>query len=377
MISIEAYRSAIGAFYGTCKNASRMKKIAQNAGELVQNYGFRDVVVQLLGLAIILMITLCKIKLLLLAQAGDVESDPGPGTYNVLKTVKASSHQGDVKFGISAGLQCLCNCLFSIALSTHRRIALWTAHDLDLILTKGNEIYCILNVTGPLSIPELPTVIDFADNHFDVQMLHNEIGYIQSPNERFLTTLFGSRNDDVGDGLLLIIGGFTVGVLWTKKNYFLFDPHCRDQDGSIPNNNTGTSVLLKFSSLLQVEKYNCSTYLPLTQGTPLQYEVQFTRILKIGSETSNTLKRKSFPAMTTPDSKRKKLYREQIKNSTKHEKVKEKNRMQDRIEAFKCKISEGPFYICVCCERLHYRDSVVLYDANRYLIDVEIHTMLV
>ena len=43
----------------------------------------------------------------------DVESNPGP-TYNIVKLLKASFHQGNEMFGATRGTQCACNALFAI-----------------------------------------------------------------------------------------------------------------------------------------------------------------------------------------------------------------------------------------------------------------------
>ncbi|XP_057310266.1 uncharacterized protein LOC130648243 [Hydractinia symbiolongicarpus] len=414
MITLQAYRVNIGVFYSTfCgKTCKESKKIF---GTSMINKHFNSMHAKcLLGIAILLIISSCNLNIatfqfLFLAQAGDIESNPGPGTYNVLKSVKASCHQGDIKFGNSAGSQCLCNCLFAISYSIYRRVALWTSADLDSILKKGDKIYCEQNVVGSLSILNLPTLINFDDNDFDVQMLHNATGFLHNCNERFLTPLFGSDND-VGDGFLIIVCGFTVCVVWTKKHYFLFDPHCRNSNGCISDDGTGSCVLLKFSSLFQVEKYICAIYVPLSQGTPPQYECQFIRVSMLTSQSRDSLKRKSPFLQTIHGTKRKALYHEKIKDTSKqkkskcianavyrdrlkttrkHEHIKKckasvtyhkrtiAKSSEDRISTFKRKISDGPFYICVCCERLHYRDSVVLYDARRYSIDVESYCMLV
>ena len=57
------------------------------------------------------------------AQAcdGDIESNPGP-TYSILKAVKASYHQGNVRFGCTAGNQCACNSLFALAWSIYEKL---------------------------------------------------------------------------------------------------------------------------------------------------------------------------------------------------------------------------------------------------------------
>ena len=46
------------------------------------------------------------------------------------------------------------------------------------------------------------------------------------------------------------------------KQYLLFDPHSRDANGLISTD--GTSALLKFKSLLEVEKYIQEVYVSLT-----------------------------------------------------------------------------------------------------------------
>ena len=45
---------------------------------------------------------------LLLLLGGDIETNPGP-TYAVDKAVLGTFHQGDQRFGETAGVQCACN----------------------------------------------------------------------------------------------------------------------------------------------------------------------------------------------------------------------------------------------------------------------------
>ena len=171
-----------------------------------------------------------------------------------MKNVKASCHQGHIKFGHSAGMQCACNSLFAICFTTVKPVALWTTINLDFILDNGDQIYKELNVTGPLSSQELPTTLHSGHSPVKIKMLHNETGFLsQDISLIFFVKLF--QNNEIGDGMLFMTSGFTTGILWTKRNYFLFDPHCRDENGAISTDNSGTCVLLKFSSLQQLEKY--------------------------------------------------------------------------------------------------------------------------
>ena len=45
---------------------------------------------------------------LLLLLGGDIKTNPGP-TYAVDKAVLGTFHQGDQRFGETAGVQCACN----------------------------------------------------------------------------------------------------------------------------------------------------------------------------------------------------------------------------------------------------------------------------
>ena len=78
------------------------------------------------------------LKLSSLLTDGDVKSNPGP-TYTILKVVQGSFNQGNQKFGETAGRQCACITLFSIAWSAIRRVALWNTTDLDFILSEGDQ----------------------------------------------------------------------------------------------------------------------------------------------------------------------------------------------------------------------------------------------
>ena len=75
-----------------------------------------------------------KINKLLLD--GDNSSHPGPDFY---KIVTGSFHQGDIKFGQTAGIQCARNSLFAIAWSTVRKVRIWNGLDLDNVLNNGDQ----------------------------------------------------------------------------------------------------------------------------------------------------------------------------------------------------------------------------------------------
>ena len=62
----------------------------------------------------------------------DVESNPGP-TYVIEKAICGSYHQGDRRFGDTAGVQCACNSLYALCWSQIRKKDFWDRLDLDHI----------------------------------------------------------------------------------------------------------------------------------------------------------------------------------------------------------------------------------------------------
>ena len=58
-----------------------------------------------------------------LLRDGDIESNPGP-SFRTRKVIQGSFHQGHLKFGHTAGMQCACNSLFALCWSTVKRVTL-------------------------------------------------------------------------------------------------------------------------------------------------------------------------------------------------------------------------------------------------------------
>ena len=71
----------------------------------------------------------------ILLTCGDIESNPGP-TFSI-STVKGSSHQGNPKYGPTAGTQCVCNSLSSLCYSKIILPRFWTTNDIDSVLNFG------------------------------------------------------------------------------------------------------------------------------------------------------------------------------------------------------------------------------------------------
>ena len=88
------------------------------------------------------------------------ESNPGPTTYQILKSIQGTFHQGNViMFGMTAGRQCACTALLSICWSVVKQINIWKTSDLDCVLIEGDKIYKSLNTNDYLNVEELPKLV--------------------------------------------------------------------------------------------------------------------------------------------------------------------------------------------------------------------------
>ena len=106
MISLNAYRLTIGSF----NNSSLQLNLRTICRGLI--IGCR---VSSRGVSQLLkptrFITLFIVTTILLAS-GDIETNPGP--IFTISTAKGSFHQGNPKYGRTAGTQCMCNSLASV-----------------------------------------------------------------------------------------------------------------------------------------------------------------------------------------------------------------------------------------------------------------------
>ena len=157
MISIEAYRVTICSFLAEQKSQLYIQiyqDVTTGKTTLIMNvlmltasnrcHNFISSCYSCFSLLFLLCtpinVNMSFLKLLRILNDGNVESNPGP-TYKILKITQGSFHQADIKFGETAGRQCACNTLFSIAWSAIRRAGLWNTTDIDFILTESDKIY--------------------------------------------------------------------------------------------------------------------------------------------------------------------------------------------------------------------------------------------
>ena len=282
MISLEAYRAVIGSFLNRAKYI-QYSRSSRNADVDVDNFQqfsddpfFLPYFIQTFGMFLLILLMYCNyslavFKLLKLLIDGDVESNPGPHHD---KSVLGTFHQGDLKYGDTAGVQCMCNALFSLCWAKVKKVSLWKSFDLDYVLDRGDEVYKQLNKKGFLLILDLPSVVAVEEHPFHVNMIHNETGFLSQNNTGFISASCNSLLD-TGTGILFLINGFTFSIIWGKSTFNVFDSHSRDFEGFTSPN--GTSVLLQFRSVHAVEKYILDAYISNANNI-VQYEMQYVNI---------------------------------------------------------------------------------------------------
>ena len=146
---------------------------------------------------------------LLLKLCNDVEENPGPTLYDIVdvpRTVCAEFSQGcQVRFGQSAGKQCVAMSLTSIVYNQIQDVSDWDSFFLNTILISGNSLYtCLSNSVNKdlLLLTDVPEMISANGNIYNLHysesytgalfMTHNDEPYYSL--ESALVTIDGIQN---------------------------------------------------------------------------------------------------------------------------------------------------------------------------------------
>ena len=135
MLEIEAHQSAIRRFHAAPFKLSSQGHLSKNqqTKELSNSNGFckefsiSGINNNRLSLIICFLSLAIFSSFLVLQHCDDVESNPGP-TYDIENVIMGSFHQGDAKFGLTAGIQCACNSLYVLCWSHVKKVYRWNTH---------------------------------------------------------------------------------------------------------------------------------------------------------------------------------------------------------------------------------------------------------
>ena len=146
-------------------------------------------------------------------------------------------------------MQCSCNTLLAVCRAQFRKVSLWNSFDLDFVLNLRDNLFKSFGLHQFLDASDLPEHVSFHGNSWtrNKTYLHGAEAIICT---RFFFSPFlpCSRN-----AASLFIKSTVTAIISYSRSYYLFDSHSRDSRGFAVS--SGTSVLLKFSCLQQVENY--------------------------------------------------------------------------------------------------------------------------
>ena len=171
MISLDAYRLSIGSFNNSSLQFN-LRTICRGLtiGVHVSSKGVSRLIKPTK------FMTLFVLTAILLA-CGDIETNPGP-TFSI-SAVKGSSHQGDLKYGRTAGTQCVCYSLASLCYSKIILPRYWTTKDIDSVLTFGNSEYSRLGfVNEYLSFDDIPATFNLGEHVMELNKSERSSGYL-------------------------------------------------------------------------------------------------------------------------------------------------------------------------------------------------------
>ena len=92
-------------------------------------------------------------------------------SMHISKIVQGTHHQGDIRYGSTVGIQCLCISLMAVCWSFTKSISRWDSNDLDRILRKGDELFKSLNKFKLLGVADLPTKVEIYSHSIDIALL--------------------------------------------------------------------------------------------------------------------------------------------------------------------------------------------------------------
>lgn len=150
--------------------------------------------------------------------------------------LRATSHQGEKRFGKEAGQQSLSNAIIALTMLRFYKTKTWIPRILDEIINVGNdlhlEILAKLQPTEELCLERVPERIVLREKEFtpDIEE-YALIGRLQSNDDEVLD-LLPALEQFLRDNDATVINGPLSLAVWVEDGcYYMFDPNERDGSG--------------------------------------------------------------------------------------------------------------------------------------------------
>ena len=96
------------------------------------------------------------------------------------KRVAGSFHQGDIRFGASAGRQCCGIALYSVCFSVVADVTVWCKEIIDSIVLNGDRFYKSLGKDRYLDVDDLPKNLNINNKLINIRYNFNTYGTLKN-----------------------------------------------------------------------------------------------------------------------------------------------------------------------------------------------------
>ncbi|XP_048237116.1 uncharacterized protein LOC124129054 [Haliotis rufescens] len=206
------------------------------------------------------------------------------------ETVHGSFNQGHTRFGKNSGRQCVANSAMAMMYNQIKDISTWDSYDLDTVLCRGNKLYedsinqrQSTSRSAYLLVSDICPTVDFFGKEYRFVSGDSLSGFVMKDTEEIvdipqqmcldaaLQTIFSQH-----DATFMTFGGSTFAVIERNNKYHVFDSHSRNTEGLQVTN--GTSILIQYTSLLQVYEHCLNLARSMNLNANSQFEMTGMRI---------------------------------------------------------------------------------------------------
>lgn len=335
----------------------------------------------------------------MLLTAGDIETNPGPSTFNFSLIALGSYHQGNCLLPQEArGRQCVPCCFMFLFIIKNSCPDSLTWRDLDNIIQAGSELYCSMSNYGDvyedgLVDPEkLPDHLTFMGKSLFSEHIGVTSGLLSSNKEHSSSSLKDACLDTFKKckDAIVVFRGISIAVHYNSCNFYIFDSHSRNKYGTdVPE---GTSVCGKFQSVLHLCGHICklANSVCAENLTTIQFDIhgfllhsypnrnkQPVRKIKLFHNSACQLSSNRQPL------KKQKLVHTSMQppasnvitlnvqpqslcvpvapppiTEEQRSDGQTSSRQKDMVSLFHHLVSSGPDYVCSCCTQTYFHHSV-------------------
>ncbi|KAL7407783.1 hypothetical protein ABVT39_013609 [Epinephelus coioides] len=225
--------------------------------------------------------------------------------------VQGSYHQGDGRFSINAGRQCVANIFNAVVKSTVKSILTWNTDDIHTVLEDGNNLYSSLRQKGKIKskngymlVTELPNIYRLGNDTFSLSLgdpvlgklglsIYDDTQDFLQPLDMALQMVFIDFN-----ACLITMKGTTFMVRRDGNWFAIFDPHAGNQRGLVHGN--GTAVIVYHNNIADVLRHLRELAWSLNMNSEGLFEITGLKVKKLNCTEESTAEESISSQTTSP-----------------------------------------------------------------------------